>query len=145
MLVADISCDVNGSVEMLERTTNIDSPYFQYDPIVKREVSGSISSDGVTVMGVDILPTELPRESSIYFGGKLLPVLEKLIDYKFSGEGSSERVPPELVSLKSVVIGRSFMDSLSVSISLDQCLYRDGRFVDSWLSTFGELSQTTIR
>lgn len=99
MLVADISCDVNGSVEMLERTTNIDSPYFQYDPIVKAEVSESISSDGVTVMGVDILPTELPRESSAYFGDALLPVLEKLIDYKVSEEGSSHGVPPELVSV----------------------------------------------
>jgi len=98
MLVVDISCDVNGSIEFLERTTNIDRPSFQYDPMVKSEVSESISSDGVTVMGVDILPTELPRESSAYFGDALLPVLEKFIESK-TGEASSKVVPAELVSL----------------------------------------------
>lgn len=99
MLVVDISCDVNGSIEFLERTTNIDRPYFQYDPIVMSEVSESITSDGVTVMGVDILPTELPRESSVYFGDALLPVLEKLIESK-TGQASdrSDGVPSELVS-----------------------------------------------
>ena len=95
MLVCDISCDVNGSIEFLERTTNVDSPYFQYDPILKKEISESISNNGVTVMGVDILPTELPRESSIHFGDALLPVLEKYIDSKI-GEPSSEQ--SELVS-----------------------------------------------
>lgn len=100
MLVADISCDVNGSIEFLERTTNIDRPYFQYDPIVKSEVTESISSDGVTVMGVDILPTELPRESSAFFGDALLPVLENYIDLKTGEEASSpEAVPSELVSV----------------------------------------------
>lgn len=84
MLVADISCDVNGSIEFLDRTTNVDSPYFQYDPILKREVSERISSNGVTMMGVDILPTELPRDSSMYFGDALLPVLEKYLDSKDS-------------------------------------------------------------
>jgi alpha-aminoadipic semialdehyde synthase len=95
MLVCDISCDVNGSIEFLDRTTNVDSPYFQYDPILKKEVSESISNNGVTVMGVDILPTELPRESSIHFGDSLLPVLEKYMDSK-GGEASSEQ--SELVS-----------------------------------------------
>lgn len=104
MLVVDISCDVNGSVEFLERTTNIDNNHYQYDPIVKSEVSGTISSEGVTVMGVDILPTELPRESSIFFGDALLPVLEKLIDSKTAQHESARQVQAEMVSASEVVV-----------------------------------------
>lgn len=112
MLVVDISCDVNGSIEFLDKTTTIDRPYFQYDPIVKSEVSESISSDGVTVMGVDILPTELPRESSAYFGDALLPVLEKFIDYKVGAEGSG--VPSELVSLL-LTLGSEFFEVVQIT------------------------------
>jgi hypothetical protein len=103
LLVCDISCDVNGSIEFLDRTTNIDSPYYQYDPILRKEISESISNNGVTVMGVDILPTELPRESSLHFGDSLLPVLEKYLDRKVG-----EAYTPSLIFILSpsfVLIG----------------------------------------
>jgi alpha-aminoadipic semialdehyde synthase len=76
LLVADISCDVNGSIEFLERTTSIEKPFFQYDPISERVVSDEIGERGVTVMGVDILPTELPRESSEHFGSAVVNVIK---------------------------------------------------------------------
>ena len=39
-------------------------------------------SEGITVMGVDILPTELPRESSAHFGDALIGVVEELLEAK---------------------------------------------------------------
>jgi len=76
--VADISCDVNGSIEFLEKTTSIEHPFFQYEP-VSGQVTDRIDNEGITVMGVDILPTELARESSEHFGDALLPLLRKVI------------------------------------------------------------------
>lgn len=76
--VADISCDVNGSVQFLEKTTSVEHPYFTYNPLLG-EVTDDITTEGVAVMGVDILPTELPRESSAHFGEALVPLLEKYI------------------------------------------------------------------
>ena len=80
--VADISCDVHGSIEFLERTTTIDKPFFQYDPFMETEVADTVNDMGITILGVDILPTELPVESSQHFGNKLMGVLEELIDAK---------------------------------------------------------------
>ena len=51
LVVSDISCDLHGSIEFLERSTTIDHPFFQYDPYLQREVSGDIGDHGVTVMG----------------------------------------------------------------------------------------------
>ncbi len=82
MLVSDISCDVHGSIEFLERTTSIEKPFFQYDPITGREISDGIGNIGVTVMGVDILPTEFPRESSEHFGNAVVGVVKDLANVK---------------------------------------------------------------
>lgn len=75
LVVSDISCDVNGSVEFLDRITSIDNPSFEYDPLLKSEVKPT--GNGVTVCGVDILPTEMPRESSSHFGDALFSILEE--------------------------------------------------------------------
>ena len=79
LVIADISCDVNGSIEFLERSTTIDSPYFQYDPISGTEVSSDIGEHGVTMLGVDILPTELPVESSNHFGNAISQLLGEFV------------------------------------------------------------------
>ena len=81
-MVSDISCDVNGSIEFLLRSTTIDKPFFQYDPLMESEVADTINGMGVTILGVDILPTELPVEASQHFGNKLMNTLEELIDVK---------------------------------------------------------------
>jgi alpha-aminoadipic semialdehyde synthase len=70
---------VNGSIEFLERTCTIEKPFFQYDPIQQREVASDIGPVGVTVMGTDILPSELPRESSEHFGQAVLGVVRELV------------------------------------------------------------------
>ena len=97
MLVSDISCDIGGSIEFLERSTTIDRPCFQYDPLAGKEVADTIQDYGVTVFGVDILPTELPVESSVHFGNALQQILPDLIAAK--GDGSvvdTSLFPPTL-------------------------------------------------
>jgi hypothetical protein len=54
--------------QFLERTSTIESPFYQYDPALEREIAIGVGNRGVTVMGVDILPTELPKDSSDHFG-----------------------------------------------------------------------------
>lgn len=103
-IVSDISCDLKGAIEFLERTTTIERPYFQYDPILQKEVADEISEAGITVMGVDILPTELARESTEHFGDAVSGVLEETIDSVKEKPFSSKQaidlslLPPKLVS-----------------------------------------------
>eukprot|EP00977_Amphora_coffeiformis_P009708 scaffold2234_cov165-Amphora_coffeaeformis.AAC.7 len=49
---------------------------------MESETSDTIGPSGITILGVDILPTELPLESSQHFGNKLMGVLGELIDAK---------------------------------------------------------------
>uniref|UniRef100_A0A7S2IIT5 Saccharopine dehydrogenase (NAD(+), L-glutamate-forming) n=1 Tax=Helicotheca tamesis TaxID=374047 RepID=A0A7S2IIT5_9STRA len=101
-VLADITCDVGGSVEFLEYATSIDNPYFMYDPI-RRETSDIITTDGVAVMGVDILPTEVPRESSQHFGDALTPLLKEMVRRKASAQAKTfeefaQDLPYELIN-----------------------------------------------
>ena len=99
MVVSDISCDVKGSIEFLERSTTIDRPCFQYDPVRGTEVSDTIEGHGVTVMGVDILPTELPVESSTHFGNAVEGIIEECaVAKKLSHAVNVEELSPMLVS-----------------------------------------------
>jgi alpha-aminoadipic semialdehyde synthase len=105
MVVSDISCDVNGSIEFLERSTTIDRPCYQYDPIAGHEVSDTIQDYGVTVMGVDILPSELPLESSTHFGNAVQDLLEELVQAKTAGGGLDiSKLSPRLVRSNAIIV-----------------------------------------
>ena len=66
-LIADISCDVDGPVASTIRASTIAEPFYGYDP--QRESEVAFNAPGaITVMAVDNLPCELPRDASKDFG-----------------------------------------------------------------------------
>lgn len=69
-LIGDITCDPNGSIEATHMGTPIDNPIFVYHPITCQNNYG-YKGDGLVIMAVDILPSELPRDSSIAFADAL--------------------------------------------------------------------------
>lgn len=81
-VIGDITCDPDGSVEITHEGTPIDDPVFVYNPLTGKPVSG-FEGEGVLVMAVDILPSELPRESSIAFSEALFPYLSELVNADF--------------------------------------------------------------
>ena len=66
-LVADISCDIDGPVASTLRATTIADPFYGYNPINETEVLFT-SPNTITVMSVDNLPCELPKDASEGFG-----------------------------------------------------------------------------
>ena len=66
-VVADISCDVNGPVACTVRSSTIASPFYGYYPAEDKEVDMNHPA-AITVMAVDNLPCELPRDASAGFG-----------------------------------------------------------------------------
>src|SRR5690606_34139035 len=66
-LVADISCDIDGPVASTIRPSTIAEPFYGYDPITEQE-TGFTDPNAITVMAVDNLPCELPRDASQGFG-----------------------------------------------------------------------------
>lgn len=82
-VIGDITCDVNGSIESTVKASPVEDPVFVYDPD-NEEVNSGFEGHGIQMMTVDILPTELPRESSIAFGDALLPYIEPISKADFS-------------------------------------------------------------
>jgi alanine dehydrogenase len=69
--VADISCDVDGPVASTLRASTIADPIYGYDPRTESEVDYK-NDNTITVMAVDNLPCELPKDASEGFGEMFL-------------------------------------------------------------------------
>ncbi|MCO4784276.1 MAG: alanine dehydrogenase [Candidatus Cloacimonetes bacterium] len=70
-LVADISCDIDGPVASTLRASTIAEPIYGYNPETSEEVAYT-SPGSITVMAVDNLPCELPKDASDGFGDLFL-------------------------------------------------------------------------
>ena len=69
--VADVSCDVDGPVASTIKASTIADPIYGYDPQTEKEVDFK-STKAITVMAVDNLPCELPKDASEGFGEMFL-------------------------------------------------------------------------
>jgi alanine dehydrogenase len=70
-LIADISCDVNGPIASNIRASTIADPFYGYDP--QSETEKDFKTPGtITMMTVDNLPCELPKDASEGFGEMFL-------------------------------------------------------------------------
>jgi saccharopine dehydrogenase (NAD+, L-lysine-forming) len=71
-VIADISCDINGPIPSTIRTSSIPDPFYDFDPVQGTEASAFSGKDHITVMAIDNLPNELPKEASNSFGRVLI-------------------------------------------------------------------------
>lgn len=70
-VVADISCDIDGPVASTLRPSTISNPFYGYNPQTESECEFD-AKGAITVMAVDNLPCELPKDASEDFGKELL-------------------------------------------------------------------------
>jgi len=70
-IIADVSCDINGPIPSTLRASTITEPVYGYDPFSEKESDPWLPGN-ISVMAVDNLPGELPRDASTDFGHKLL-------------------------------------------------------------------------
>jgi len=71
-VIADISCDINGPIPSTIRTTTISDPFYGYNPFLEKEEPAFTRPTNITVMSIDNLPGELPRDASLDFGKQLM-------------------------------------------------------------------------
>jgi len=94
-VIGDVTCDPDGSIEFLHKGTEIEDPVFVYDP-VKREPTMGFKGDGILVMAVDILPSELPRESSESFGAALENFVPAIASADYDVDFETLELPNEI-------------------------------------------------
>lgn len=71
-VIADITCDINGSIPTTVRTTSTLSPIYDIDRDTFQVLSAFGKQNSISVMAIDNLPTELPRNATEDFGNQLI-------------------------------------------------------------------------
>ena len=100
-VIGDISCDIEGSVEITLKATKPGAPSYTYDP-VEDTIREGVEGAGPVVMAVDNLPCELPRESSQYFSATLRDMVLELAAADWRADFASLDLPPHLK--KAVIV-----------------------------------------
>ena len=93
--VGDITCDIDGSIEMTTKSTDQENPVLLYDP-AEDTVVESFEGPGVAVVPVANLPAELPRDATRHFGDSLFPYLPDLANLDRSASFEELTLRPEL-------------------------------------------------
>ncbi len=70
--IADVTCDLDGSIPTTRRSTTIPDPVYDYNPATDALEAPYSHPENIAVMAVDNLPCELPRNASRDFGRQLL-------------------------------------------------------------------------
>jgi alpha-aminoadipic semialdehyde synthase len=102
-VIGDISCDVNGSIECTVKATEPGNPVYVYDPDTGKAKDG-FEGRGPVMMAVDILPAEIPRESSVDFSRVLARFLPEMEKADFSKDFDGLVLPAEL--RRAVIVHR---------------------------------------
>jgi len=71
-VIADVSCDINGPIPSTIRATTISDPFYSYNPQLGIEETAFSRPTNITVMSIDNLPGELPRDASQEFGKQMI-------------------------------------------------------------------------
>ncbi len=72
-VVADITCDIGGSIPSTKQPSTIAHPVYDYDPATDSVIEEPFTDQRyVSVMAIDNLPSELPRDASHAFGKQLM-------------------------------------------------------------------------
>jgi len=91
-VIGDISCDIDGSVEITHKVTMPDNPFFTYRG-AEDSFEDGVHAEGVSVMAVDNLPCEFPRESSEAFSEVLLEFVKGIAEADFSNDYDTLNLP----------------------------------------------------
>ena len=104
-VIGDITCDIDGSIQLTVKETNSDNPVFVYEPLTAA-VRDGVAGEGPVVLAVDKLPTELPREASAAFGASLLPYVPALAAVDFDVPFEELALPADLTRAVIAHAGR---------------------------------------
>lgn len=78
--ICDITCDINGSIELMQKITTVEKPFYCLDPLSKHieDEFDKITERTVLYHAVDHLPCELPIDASNLFSDKLISDIRKI-------------------------------------------------------------------
>ncbi|GMU87425.1 MAG: hypothetical protein AMXMBFR48_26660 [Ignavibacteriales bacterium] len=104
-VIGDITCDIEGSIEINLEETNMNNPVYVYD-VRDGKIHYGVDGKGPVVLAVDKLPNELAYEASTSFGTALLPFVPMLARADFKTKSGLPALPPEFIDALIVQNGK---------------------------------------
>lgn len=95
-VIGDVTCDLDGAIELTQKVTTIDNPTFVYEPKTGA-VRDGIEGDGPVVLSIDNFPCELPRDASRRFSHALRSFVPAIAAADFSKPLEELELPPEIL------------------------------------------------
>lgn len=91
--ICDISADPSGSIEFMNKCSEIDKPFFMYDA-ENNTTTEDLSQNGLLICSIDNMPTQLPLESTDMFGNLLLPYIFDIMRSDATRDVDEEQFSP---------------------------------------------------
>jgi len=90
--ISDITCDIKGSIELLQKFTTIENPFFSIDPLtgVIFDDFEKMTENSIIYHAVDHLPAELPIDASKHFSEKLTGFMKAIVESYYPCDLTSE-------------------------------------------------------
>lgn len=92
LVIGDISCDIEGAIEITYKATQPDIPCFTFNPYTN-EYLDDVQKDGIVVMAVDNLPCEFSKEASSEFSKVLKQFIPQILSNHFDKDFSELKLP----------------------------------------------------
>jgi alanine dehydrogenase len=93
--IADITCDVGGSIECNVKTTNSGMPAYLCNPM-DRSITDGHKGEGVVLLAIDNLPAEIPNDSSRFFSNQLKAFVGNLVNADYGKPLEKSGLDPEM-------------------------------------------------
>ena len=93
-IIGDITCDIEGAIELTMKATKLENPIYVYEPLTGRVIDGW-QGEGPVIMAVDKLPTALPREATEDFGKSLSHYIPSLARTDWRSPLADLTIPPQ--------------------------------------------------
>jgi alpha-aminoadipic semialdehyde synthase len=94
-VIGDITCDINGAIEITHKATESDNPAYVYNPRDDSFRDG-YAGEGVVDIAVDNLPAELPRDASGEFSYRLIEFVPGIMNADLKRSFEEVNFPPEI-------------------------------------------------
>lgn len=94
-IIGDISCDIGGAIQCTVKPSYPDNPLYVYHPETGGVTDG-VTGNGPVIMAVEILPSEIPRESSTFFSNILRRFIPDIYHADFEANFDDLKLPAEL-------------------------------------------------
>lgn len=135
LAIADIACDIGGSIEILDKYTTFQDPFYVYEPILNTKVSNPdhATNEGIIYHANPKLSCSLAEDSTIQFSSMLKKYIPDIVESEYNPQPKSFNLRKSIESIKSETKNSEFKTYKEIS---DAIITEQGYITEKYRSFF---------